>query len=126
MRSRGLRWLVLAFTCLWFGVLLPVHQRGRITLPGACAEAAAASLAPQHACCPTTGGEHKPADAPPAGPDSRACAVCYYIATLDLPPTMGLEIAPPRPLELRDATDPPALVAARTPLPYDPTGPPTA
>jgi hypothetical protein len=125
MRSRGLRWVVLAFTCLWFGVLLPVHQRGRITLPGAeCAAASAltAAAAASHSCCPTPG--HKSPDAP--APDSRACAVCYYIATLDLPPAMGLEIAPPRPLELRETADPPAIVAARAPRPYDPTGPPTA
>ena len=123
MRSRGLRWVVLAFTCAWFGVLLPVHQRGRITLPGACADASALT-APSHGCCPAPG--HTPGDAPPAAPDSRACAVCYYIATLDLPPALGLEIAPPRPLELREVADPPAFAGARAPLPYDPTGPPTA
>ena len=85
MSSRLLRWMVLGFTCLWFGVLLPVHQRGQIQLPGAAPRVAGPS------CCnhsdasrhrSTHDGKQQPAK--PSNPEN--CAVCHFIAGLDVPP----------------------------------------
>jgi hypothetical protein len=99
MRLPALRWLVLVFTCAWFGVLVPVHQRGAIQLPGSAA----------HACCMKPGGDavagaasvpacHRKAatedkDAP-AGKSSGNCAVCYFVAGLDLPAPVMLDVPP--------------------------------
>ena len=85
MRHRAVNWLVLGFAALWFNVVLPVHQRGRITLGvGGTPEPAS------HACCttshqtaPKSSKGHCPApDSRPSGP----CAVCYYMAGLCTPP----------------------------------------
>jgi hypothetical protein len=73
VRSRGLRILLTLFCAAWFGVLLPVHRRGQIRIPGVDAA---------RACC-EPGARQGPKHAPPR--DAGNCAVCYVIATLDLP-----------------------------------------
>ena len=86
MQSRAVHWLVLWFATLWFGVLVPVHNRGEIKLPGTAGAAA-------HQCCPTEPPNHG-GDAPvPAAPQST-CAVCFFIATLDVAPPVT--VAPVR------------------------------
>lgn len=116
MRRKAFTWLLIAFTCAWFGALVPAHDRGRIQLPG---PGAAAS----HACC--VGGEHKPGDPAPAK-NSGNCAVCYFIATLDLPPTFELGIEPLGLLALANAPRPAVPVAASPLLSYHSRGPPRA
>ena len=78
--------LVLGFACLWFGMLVPVHQRGQVQLPGP----GGAERASAAARCNRTD-----ADAPcrkdrpqPAGGDreSGRCAVCHFIVGLHAPP----------------------------------------
>ncbi len=92
MNSRFLRWMVLGFTCLWFGMLVPVHQRGQIQLPGP-------ALAASGGCCPKqndakaacrdteTSKNEKPA------PDPGHCAVCHFIAGLQAPPPVTIYVA---------------------------------
>jgi hypothetical protein len=81
MSRRALHWLVLSFATLWFGVLVPVHNRGQIGVAGSgeCASGAAlACHAPKPPC-------HK--QSPHSAPQpARACAVCFFIAGLDAPP----------------------------------------
>ena len=101
MRSRGLRLFVLLFSAVWFGVLMPVHPRGRIPVPG---DRRAATCCETEAChvadsCNAKGGEASggrdgkgPRHSAPAGP-YRSCAVCQLIATLDLP--TPVQFAPP-------------------------------
>jgi hypothetical protein len=124
MRRRVLHWLVLGFTTLWFGVLVPVHNRGEIGLPGSDTRL---SVRTSHACCATP-SDPKPADPCHAPASSRggACAVCYFIATLDAPPPvtwvegrLGLVGVAPAPR--RDE-----LPAARITLPFHSRAPPTA
>jgi hypothetical protein len=99
MRLPVLRWLVLLFTCAWFGVLVPVHNRGAIQLPGsgghACctkpAEAVADASVP--ACHRKAAAKpHCPTDQPSKG--SGNCAVCYFVAGLDLPVPVMLDVPP--------------------------------
>ena len=134
MSRRALHWLVLGFTTLWFGVLVPVHNRGEMAVAGAydgCAEHDTAA-APVRAC-------HRVADAPPAkhghcpdqGPDSaprpgRACAVCFFIAGLDAPPPVSLIETRLGLVGVRDNAAPRELPAFRITLPFHSRAPPTA
>ena len=129
MSRRALHWLVLGFATLWFGVLVPVHNRGEITLGGtanACTHhVTRASLPPCHAAAaiPSSQDHDCPADAPrPKG----ACAVCFFIAGLDAPPPvtlietrLGFAGAAPAPA-------PHDLPAARVTLPFHSRAPPAA
>ena len=83
MSPRPARWFVLCFAALWFGVLVPVHNRGQIAVPGSgrpCHSTAAAS-------CHHRGPGQTPGPAPDPTPKrGSACAVCFFIAGLDTPP----------------------------------------
>jgi hypothetical protein len=123
MRRRALHWLVLGFTTLWFGVLVPVHNRGEITLPGSDALLKARTA---HACCAAT-SEPKPAD-PCHTPASRSgtCAVCFFIATLDAPPPFTWVETRLGLAGVVDAARPDELPAARISLPFHSRAPPAA
>ena len=88
MPRRALHWLVLCFTTLWFGVLVPVHNRGEIKLPAATARAG-------HDCCRAAPDEQRKKGAPDPTPRSDGgCAVCFFIAGLDVAPPVT--VAPVR------------------------------
>jgi hypothetical protein len=94
MRRPAVRWLVLLFTCAWFGVLVPVHRRGAIQLPGAtpacCAHKSVAADAPASAC--HDAGSRK--SQAPTKSGSGNCAVCFFVAGLDLPAPVMLDVPP--------------------------------
>jgi hypothetical protein len=93
MHSRAFRILLLALIAVWYGAVLPGHQRGVVQLPGAAGDA----------CCERDhGNDHDPA---PAG-SPKTCAVCFYMAALlqAAPPDLGIA-----PLGLTDGA--PAPVA---------------
>jgi len=107
MQSRALRNSVLIFTALWFGVLLPVHTRGQIALPGdesACEQA--------HSCCAANNPTRSTPDVPKK---SHSCAVCYLIATLDLPAPLTISAPPPALVGLV-RRDEPRQIVSHTPL----------
>lgn len=89
MQSRALRIAVLAWVGLWFGLLVPWHTRGAVQLPGKNASGPSFTT-----CCATskpddTASQESPLDK--GGPASN-CAVCHFIATLDIPlPTVFYE-----------------------------------
>jgi hypothetical protein len=89
MSSPWLRWLVLCFACVWFGMLVPVHQRGQITLPGTGAPASGERQSHCSRAADPSSPCHKRGQKPgekqaPAQPGS--CAVCHFIAGLHAPP----------------------------------------
>lgn len=98
MRGRWLRVASLVWLSLWFGVIMPGHQRGAIAPPGEQPQ-----VSKSHSCCSMTGRPTAEARQPNANekdtPAKRApggaghCAVCYLIATLNVPPAIdfGLE-----------------------------------
>jgi hypothetical protein len=92
MRSPVLRGVFLLLLGLWFGVFVPSHERGRITVPGAVA------LSQSDGCCPSDRPIAMPAcssgdrsstpaqqDTPPTNKPVQRCAVCYIVATLQTP-----------------------------------------
>jgi hypothetical protein len=97
MQSLALRWFVLLFTVAWFGVLVPIHQRGAIQLPGS----------PVSSCCvhkndgtaaKACHGEPQQSQNPTRN-SSGNCAVCFFVAGLDLPAPVMLDVPPLGPAE---------------------------
>ena len=89
MRCRALRIAMLCFVILWFEVLLPAHTRGQIVLAG--------SEPASRSCCGNLGATKNCASLPDGRKQqplrSRGqCAVCHFIATLDLPPSVMLDV----------------------------------
>jgi hypothetical protein len=111
---------MLTFTALWLGVIVPVHTRGVIRLAGAAPDAATDA----HRCC---AAPSKPAqdNSPPCSGDKQSCAICYFIATLDLPPADDLDLAPTGRVEpaivvvdhATPSVDHPLLIHGRAPPP---------
>jgi hypothetical protein len=87
---------VLAFACLWYGVVLPAHQRGAIRLP----EPASAQLAGDccHAAAPDPATEpdcHTPSgDKRPKSDPVTHCAVCQLVSVTAPPPVIFYDVAP--------------------------------
>lgn len=107
MNSRTFRILLLGLLCLWFGVIMPGHERGQIVLPGGTGKSVTRS------CCAMRGGELAVMDTncdpqqqkqKPSREDQKRCALCQLIATLQvaqipnlsLPPMGLLAISPPQ------------------------------
>ena len=126
MDRRWLRILVLGFTCLWFGMLVPVHQRGQIRLPGSPSIANAVAAAQ----CNRTDAEapcRKNRPVSEKGDSGQGdCAVCHFIAGLQAPPPV---MVAPAPLGLL-CTLPPEAATATPPrhpaLPFHGLDPPLA
>jgi hypothetical protein len=121
MCRRALHWLVLSFATLWFGVLVPVHNRGQIAVAGSggCATGAIPSCHSTKVPC------HRQLPGSPAQP-ARACAVCFFIAGLDAPPPVTwveTRLGPAGELEVSAPHSPSAAVVTLT---YHSRGPPTA
>jgi hypothetical protein len=144
MDSRRLRWLVLGFACLWFGVLVPIHQRGQIKLPGPrlsertdaasvsahCARMAeavpACHIKRHHAAEPSVPGQTKPDTdgGGDASPDD--CAVCHYVLGLYVVPPVTFDFAPLGLLRERAPEEPAALSLHHAALPFHGLDPPLA
>jgi hypothetical protein len=124
---RALRWLVLCFATLWFGVLVPVHNRGEITLPGAEKSCHAAAKA----CCATgarlpDAGAHDPNCPDPASRPSGPCAVCFFISGLHAPPPVTVVVTRLGLVGSHDSPVPQDLPARRVTLPFHNRAPPLA
>ena len=139
MASRPVRWLVLCFAALWFGVLVPVHNRGQIAVPGTepgafggatchashCTPAPAAQAArPCHPTHAATTDADPNAPAPKHGGGS--CAVCFFLAALDAPPPVTTVEHLFGPAGEAPFAEPASPVAAAPVLCFNPRGPPTA
>ena len=106
---------------LWFGVLVPVHNRGEIR------EIGAGSASAGHARCPAAASEcHRGDAAPDAAPPAGGCAVCVFIAGLDAPPPVTVAPVCLGPAGAAPATELPRAPAFHRPLPYHSRGPPAA
>jgi hypothetical protein len=118
VRHRALRFSLLALIAVWFGVVVPLHPRGAIRLGRACAVES-----PAKGCChpgKAPAREHKPKPADPQ------CAVCHFLATLDVPPAVGMDV--PAPTLVAVANVPAPRVAPLIELggPASDRGPPAA
>jgi hypothetical protein len=74
---------LIAFCLVWFGAIVPGHQRGVVLLPGVCEEGVSNASA---SCC---AAKHRDSDAPVA---PSKCAICYYTLTLSSAPVFALVV----------------------------------
>ena len=132
MSRRALHWLVLCFATVWFGVLVPVHNRGEIALPGGGPSVAARRSC--HAAPPArvaAGGRHcgDPRHCPQPERDdcpTRACAVCFFVAGLDAPPPVTTIVTRLGAAGVLDLPPPVQLPTPRSVLPFHSRAPPAA
>jgi len=95
MESRGLRILLIGIFSLWFGVIVPGHERGAIRVAGAgsshCPGDAVANSCHIAEPVPAPSCNHCPTQSPvepdkaPAGDPVQHCAICKFIGVLDAP-----------------------------------------
>ena len=77
LRSRGFRAALLAFQFLWLNIILPGHQRGVVTMPGAeCPACEAPAEQTERACC----ARHTHVPHPVPSDRSERCAICFFAA----------------------------------------------
>jgi len=91
VRGHRLHCVMLAWTVLWFGAILPGHERGAVHTPGwsaRCARCVYDGDGPGNA---QLQGD-LPTDAPAEGPsqpddrgNQRCCALCHFIGVLSVP-----------------------------------------
>jgi hypothetical protein len=118
VRPRIARLSLAVYLFIWFGLIVPGHRKGVVTLPGTescCCD-----------CCQPASGPQGPSDAPI--PPSRAahCAICDFAAHLTLPPPVDFSLAP---LGLAERVIDPTvkdLIARLVLNPFDGRGPPLA
>ena len=122
MSSPLLRWLVLGFACLWFGALVPVHQRGQIQLPGGASASAASHCGRPDAPCHKKDAGH-PGE-PPKNPEN--CAVCHFIVGLHAPPPVTVYEARLGLLTVLPPERPIVAPLRHAALPFHGLDPPTA
>lgn len=107
---------MLVFEALWLNVLVPGHQRGCISVPGAQVIGA----------CPLCDASAPPADSKSHGPVDRSgtCAICFFAAHLTVPPRIDLTPPPLQLLGLLQRQTAHNLVARLVQIPFDGRGPP--
>lgn len=109
MRSRSLRILLLGLFSLWFGIIVPGHERGAIRVAGADVLDAGDGSDTCHTVktcdhCPITG---KPKETAPTPVDpSSHCAICKFIGVLDAPVMIAFDLPS---THLLAVLDPPVL-----------------
>ncbi|MDH3583217.1 MAG: hypothetical protein OER86_03290 [Phycisphaerae bacterium] len=112
MRSPRLRLAVLLWLGWWFGWMVPAHQRGFVTLDPQ--PAGDRSHATKACCAPVSpASDQDPASKFP-DPASR-CALCFLVATLDVPPPVTWFQPPVDLLTTLTWTGPTDLILALTP-----------
>ena len=126
MPRRALHWLVLGFTTLWFGVLVPVHNRGEIGVPGGDGHCASHPQAtPTPPCHASTAEPRNKGDLPDSAPrQRRTCAVCYFIAGLDAPPPVTVIVTRLGFAGTSELPAPQELPTAKVTLPFHSRAPP--
>jgi hypothetical protein len=117
VRCRAFRIFLLALITVWFGVVVPLHPRGAIRLGGsACAGSSGGG-----SCC----HKNRPTDSP-SKPDPSECAICHFLAALDLPPAFGLDVPKLGLVDDLKLSTPIAPAKVAYLLPVSERGPPTA
>ena len=119
---------VLLWAAIWFGLVVPFHQRGQIGLPGQ----RSGTGSPAASCCARAEGEAAPAGChesrktKPARPSPGTCAVCFMVAQLDVPPAVTEAPVALDTLEILNENTPLSPSLARGYEPYLGRAPPCA
>jgi len=116
MRHRALRIFLLLLATVWYGAILPGHERGIVQLPGA---------QTHDGCCVGDKPVGRAGEPVPVRSPSN-CAVCKFMGTLSAAPPPDLGIAPLGPTEVAPALTPTTLVSLRVIPTYLGRAPPAA
>jgi hypothetical protein len=123
MRRRSVRILLVAFTLVWFGAVVPGHQRGCIVLGSTTSpdEASKATVAQVPSC-------HRPRQAADTShqkvpPKKALCAICVFASTIEAPPPADVLPKPTASATLSDWPTPPSAIVAHVRC-FDACGPP--
>ncbi len=103
MQSRWLRILLIGVFSLWFGIIVPGHERGAIRVAGANAlpangsagdscHATAPAAKPTCGHCPVGGPAETENTPAPSGDGSKHCAICKFIGVLDAPVMVAFDL----------------------------------
>jgi hypothetical protein len=114
MRGWVTRVLVLVYAIVWFGLVVPGHQRRMIAFP-ASTSLASANLPPCH--------QKRQTPAAPASPKSGVCVICTMAAMVVPPPAIE-QVARPSFRASIDAARAEDAFAPNIPLPTSERGPP--
>lgn len=128
--NKATTYAVLVFTVMWFGFVMPGHQRGIVKLPCVgtgkvdadgklvgcpmckakepAADGAMLVLNDQTPVPEDNSEEHSPGETPSEGPPGGSCAICFIKANLNLPPEA---VAVYLPSWLLDEIELPACIA---------------
>jgi len=125
VKQRALRIFLAAYLFFWFGIVVPGHQRGIVTVDGT------PNASECCCCCQTSSANQSPSKTPtdsqaPGNPTNPAghCAICYFAAHLTVPPPVDFSLAPLGLVaRVRDAVVK-DCVARIVLTPYDGRGPP--
>jgi len=85
VRRRPLHLAVLIFQALWLNVIVPGHTRGIVQLPGSNHCSTVNS-------CPLCANEHPAGSKDAPANRSSNCAICFFAAHLNVPPTIDLSL----------------------------------
>ena len=123
MHSRWLRIFLLAFNAVWFGVVVPGHQRGCILVGRSADATSPTALKNVPSCHKPKEGSQSPGQKAPL--KRSTCAICLFASTIEPPPAPDVIPRPACTSKLEQwRTPPPASV--RFISWFDSRGPPPA
>jgi hypothetical protein len=104
-----------AYMMFWFGVVIPAHQRGVVTVPGSenCCE-----------CCCCQTADAKPSNSQSPQDRSKHCAICDFAAHVTIPPPVDFTLPPLGLLDRLPAQIAHDLISRLVLIPFDGRGPP--
>src|SRR6476620_6733949 len=104
--------LLLVFEAFFLNVVVPVHTRGVVTVPGTGPDGARAPYTGAGCCAAhrSPGGNGDRNDAPSPDRQSR-CAVCFFAATLSTPPAFEDVLEPHGPCDVAAVPELRGLIA---------------
>lgn len=117
--------LLLVFEAFFLNVVVPVHTRGVVTVPGTGPDGTQVRYA-RTGCCTahrSPAGDGDRDNTPPPERQSR-CAVCFFAASLSTPPAFEDMLESHGPCDVAAVPEPRGLVVRHVLLPYDGRGPP--
>jgi hypothetical protein len=121
-QNRTFRVVLLCWSAVWFGAVVPGHQRGVIRLSGA---AETCSVQRQLPPCHQR-KLPKPGSEAPKAPGPGNCAICLHLSTLATPPPIDCGLTYLGPCRAVPAPEPELADSRRIILPFDERGPPLA
>jgi hypothetical protein len=106
------------YVLAWFGVVVPGHTRGMLTMPGGAGD----SPSVRGSCCAASPEPEQPCK--PTRDQQRRCAVCYVAANYTVPVVHAFDLDPADWVAITNVAAQAQLESLDFPAPYWPVGPP--